>query len=221
VARRRAVRPTDDERGPSGERSKSARTRERILDAAAQVLNRKGYAGTRLGDIADVAEIQAPALYYYFASRDELIEEVVMVGQQATLEHVVARLAALPAGSGAMDRIACAVAAHLEVVLSRSDYSSAAIRNAGQLPGHIRDRQLVGQRAYADVWRTLIDDAVAAGEMTTDVDPRAARMLVMGALNWAPEWWRPERGSLETVVATTQQLVRHGLGVVGSPVSGP
>ena len=60
---------------PNG--SKSARTRERILDAAAHVLSRKGYAGTRLTDVADQAGLQAPAIYYYFPSREDLIEEVM------------------------------------------------------------------------------------------------------------------------------------------------
>jgi hypothetical protein len=41
----------------------------------------------------------------------------------------------------------------------------------------------------------------------------AARMMVLGALNWAAEWWNPRRGSLDTVVRTAQSLVRHGLGV--------
>ena len=202
---RTARQPTE------GDRSKSARTRERILAGAAEVLSRKGYAGTRLTDVAEVARVQAPAIYYYWTSRDDLIEEVVTVGQQATLEHVVAELDALPADASAMDRILRAVAAHLEVVLSRSDFSLAAIRNAGQLPSAIRERQLVGQRAYADVWRDLIDRAVAEDELAP-VERRAARMLVLGALNWAPEWWNPARSSLETVVATTQHLVRRGLG---------
>ena len=57
------------------EGSKSARTRQRILDAAAHVLSRKGYAGNRLADVAEHAELQAPAIYYYFSSREELVEE--------------------------------------------------------------------------------------------------------------------------------------------------
>ena len=65
---------------PEETSSKSARTRERILDAAAHVLSRKGYAGTRLSDVADQAEIQAPAIYYYFPSRDDLVEEVMWSG---------------------------------------------------------------------------------------------------------------------------------------------
>ncbi len=212
MARDRSARATEaDPAGPVRDGPKSARTRERILLAAAQILSRKGYAGTRLSDIAEVASVQAPAVYYYWSSRESLLEEVVTVGQQATMEHVVACLDALPAGTSAMERISQAVAAHLEVVLGRSDFSQAATRNAGQLPTEIRERQLVGQRAYADVWRTLVEDAVAAGEMVGDVDIRAARMLVLGALNWAPEWWDPARNPLEEVIATTQQIVRSGL----------
>jgi TetR/AcrR family transcriptional regulator, cholesterol catabolism regulator len=195
--------------------SKSARTRERILDAAAVVLNRNGYAGTRLSDIAEIAELQAPAIYYYFPSRDDVIQEVVQVGLRRTMAHVDESLAALPADASGMDRILAAVAAHLEVVLRDSQYSAAAIRNAGQLPPAIREVQLLDQRRYGALWRSLIDDAVAAGEISPELDPRAARMLVIGALNWAPEWWNPERGSLADTVATAQQLVRHGLAARG------
>jgi len=194
--------------------SKSARTRERILDAAAEVLNRKGYAGTRLSDIADVAQLQAPAIYYYFPSRDDVIQEVVQVGLRRTMAHVEESLAALPAGASGMDRILTAVSAHLEVVLADSAYSSAAIRNAGQLPAAIREVQLLDERRYGALWRTLIDNAVAAGEISPELDHRAARMLVMGALNWAPEWWDAERGALAETVRTAQLLVRRGLGRV-------
>jgi hypothetical protein len=38
-------------------------------------------------------------------------------------------------------------------------------------------------------------------------------MLILGALNWAAEWWNPRRGSLDIVVRTAQSLVRHGLGI--------
>ena len=206
MARERTARASG-----SGEPSKSARTRERILSAAAQVLSRKGYAGTRLSDIAEVAAVQAPAIYYYWSSREELLEEVVTVGQQATLEHVVETLETLPEDASALARIDRAIAAHLEVVLRRSDFSLAAIRNAGQLPTDIRERQLVGQREYAEVWRALVEEAAAAGDLADGLDVRSARMLVLGALNWAPEWWNPDRGSLDDVVATCQHVVHSGL----------
>jgi AcrR family transcriptional regulator len=194
-----------------GSDSKSARTRKRILDSAAYVLSRKGYSGTRLGDVADHAELQAPAIYYYFPSREMLIEEVMWVGTHHIRENVATEVDGLPSDATPMDRIMKAVEAHLRNVLELSDYTKAAIRNAGQLPDKIRNRQLVEETKYGALWRRLINEAAAAGELRSDLEPRIARMLIVGALNWAAEWWDPKRGSLDTVVRTAQSMVRHGL----------
>src|ERR1700758_5389693 len=91
--------------------SKSALTRARILDAAAHVLGTKGYAGLRLTDVASEAEIQAPAIYYYYASRDELIEEVMWAGIADMREHVVTALSQLPDGTPPLDRLRAAAEA--------------------------------------------------------------------------------------------------------------
>jgi AcrR family transcriptional regulator len=196
---------------PVAESSKSARTRQRILDAAATVLNRNGYAGARLSDIAELAQVQTPALYYYFASREELIEEVVTLGMARALTHVTETLAELPEEASKLDRICAAVGAHLEVVLRLSDYASAAIRHGPQLPADMRERQLAEQHAYGGVWRTLVDEAMQAGELHPELDPMSARMLVLGGLNWATEWWNPSKHSLRTVISTAQLLARQGL----------
>src|SRR6202047_477107 len=85
--------------------SKPALTRARILDAAPRVLSANGYAGLRLTDVAAEAEIQAPAIYYYYASRDELIEEVMWVGIADMREHVAAALSELPDGASPLERL--------------------------------------------------------------------------------------------------------------------
>ena len=193
------------------EPTKSARTRQRILDATAQVLSLKGYSGTRLSDIAEHAQVQAPAIYYYFPSREDVIEEVMWSGIAGMRSHVRKVLAALPPEATPLDRIDAAVEAHLRHELEISDYTRAAIRNAGQLPEKIQTRQLAEARRYADLWRTLIADAAAAGHLRVDLDQRAARLLILGALNWAVEWWNPRRGPLDVIVHTAQSLVRHGL----------
>jgi TetR/AcrR family transcriptional regulator, cholesterol catabolism regulator len=210
------ARPTDEAPAaipPSAEctESKSAQTRRRIKDAAAQVLSAKGYAGLRLNDVAAQAELQTPAIYYYYPSRDDLIEEVMWAGIADMREHVIAVLDALPAGVSAIDRLLTAVEAHLRHELEISDYTTAAIRNAGQVPAGIRKRQVLEEQRYGEVWRRLINDMARSGELRADLDLYMAQMLVLGALNWAVEWWDPRRGSLDTVVANAQSFVRHGL----------
>ncbi|GGS27321.1 TetR family transcriptional regulator [Streptomyces humidus] len=192
--------------------AKSATTRDRILGAAAQVLSLKGYAATRLSDIADLAGLRPPAVYYYFPSRELLITEVMVVGQLRLREHVETELAALPDSTPPMDRICAAVQAHLQVALDLSDFATAVTRNSGQLPDEVRARLREESGAYLALWRDLLATAKAAGAIRDGLDLRAARMLVMGALNWTPEWWNPRQGSLTAVIRTAQGLVRHGLG---------
>lgn len=210
-----------DTTGADHSESKYARTRARILDAAAHVLSTKGYAGTRLSDVAEYAEIQAPAIYYYFPSRDDLIEEVMASGLADMRKHLETVLDALPPETAALDRILAAVEAHLRHELEISDYTTASIRNSGQIPERLRGRQLQEEAGYGVIWRGLFDDAVTDGQLRPDLDPRIAQMLVLGALNWAAEWWDPQRGSLDAIVANAQSLVRSGLIAEAAPEARP
>jgi TetR/AcrR family transcriptional regulator, cholesterol catabolism regulator len=200
----------------NGGDSKSQRTRIRILDAAAHVLSVRGFAGTRLTDVAEYAQLQAPAIYYYFSSREVLIEEVMYCGISDMRRHLQQTLDDLPADTSSMDRIAAAVEAHLRHELELSDYTTASIRNSGQIPEHLKTRQKKEEAAYGRIWQQLFKNAIADGELRDDVDTRMARLLVMGALNWAAEWWDPSRGSVDDVVSAAQILVRSGLAPISS-----
>lgn len=190
-------------------------TRERILAAAARILSERGYSHTRLSDVAAAAGLRTPALYYYFSSREVLISEVMAVGQLRLREHVERELAYLPAGTRPMDQIAAAVRAHLEVELQLSEFATAVTRNIGQLPDSVRGPLRAASAEYIALWRRLLESARDHGEIRPELDLRAARMLVMGALNWTPEWWNPRLGPLEGVIETAQSVVRHGLGTPG------
>ena len=206
-----AATPATSDEGVTG--SKSALTRARILDAAARVLSANGYAGLRLTDVAEEAEIQAPAIYYYYGSRDELIEEVMWAGIADMREHVAGALSELPDGTPPLERLLAAAEAHLRHALEISDYTTASIRNAGQVPLSIRKRQILEEGRYGEVWRRLINDLAREGRLRPELDLYIAQMLVLGALKWAVEWWDPRRGSLEAVVANAQSFIRHGIAI--------
>jgi AcrR family transcriptional regulator len=207
------VSKSEHQAGSNGARS--SQTRQRILDATAEILSRKGYSGTRLGDIADLAALQAPAIYYYFSSRHELLEEVVRMGQAKAQEHVRSALSTVAPETPALEKICIAVEEHLRVVLDHSVFATAAIRNIGQLPDEMRQRLLQQQIEYGQLWQELFREAQANGELRPGLDLRAAQLLVIGALNWAPEWWSPRRDSVDSVVATARAITFHGLAAGG------
>ncbi len=181
------------------ERTKSERTRERLLLAAATTPSRLGDAGMRPADVGEEAGVQAPAIYYYWPSREQLIEEVVTVGTIRLREYVAAALAAAPPEATALDRLDIAVDAHLRQLMSESAFAHVVIRNIGQLPAAIRSRQIVEERQYAAIWRELFADALASGELQLRSGPGPVP---------AADHRHPELG--RRVVVTQAQLHRRG-----------
>jgi len=57
--------------------TKAERTRRRILDATAHALATRGYGATSVKSIADAVGMQDAAFYYHFASKDEILDEIV------------------------------------------------------------------------------------------------------------------------------------------------
>jgi len=186
-------------------------TRERILEAAAKVLSQKGYAGARLSDIAELADLRTPAVYYYFESREALIHEVMAVGQRRVLEHVSGALAELGPDADSLTMLDRAVEAHLEVELRLSDFATAVTRNGGQLPPDLREAFRADGRRYFALWDGILGALAGDDLLNTELNPRVARMLVLGALNWTAEWWDPRHGQLNEVVETARLMARGAL----------
>src|SRR5690606_21149965 len=52
-------------------------TRERIVNVAAALIAEKGFAGTSIKDISDALGVTKAALYYHFASKEEILRAIV------------------------------------------------------------------------------------------------------------------------------------------------
>ena len=189
---------------------KSDRTRERILDAAAVCFRERGFAATRLADIAEHAGLQAPSLYYHFRSKEELIEEVLSIGVTRTHAHVKERVALVPADEP-VERLRAAIEAHLAMVLETGNYSAANLRLYGQMPDDIRKRLQKTQQTVGRYWGKLLSDAQQAGAIRADLDLSATRMLMLGAINWVAEWYKPGGLSPEELGRHATALLLEGI----------
>ncbi len=194
------------------ERSKSDLTRIRVLDAAAKTFRRKGYAGTTLNDIAKAAEMQAGSLYYYFGSKDELLEEVLDIGISRVHEAVEESQERLPPNTPQRARVRAAVEAHLTMLLKHGDYTSANISIFNELPEEIQRRQLRKRDAFTGLWRRILMRAQKAGALRGDIDLTIVRLLIVGALNWSVEWYKPGRFSIDAMTDLVCRILFDGVG---------
>ncbi|HEY2386417.1 MAG TPA: TetR/AcrR family transcriptional regulator [Candidatus Binatia bacterium] len=194
-----------------GAASKSARTRQRILDAAAAAFRRDGFASVTLKDIAERAGLQTGSLYYHFDGKEDLVEAVLAAGTEGALVATREAVGTLGPKADPLARLRAAIAAHLRVVLAESSYASANLRILGQVPEAIREKHLRRQRVFGALWKRLLRDAAATGAVRTDLDLSVVRMLALGALNWSVEWYRKGRRSPDEIAAHATTLILDGI----------
>jgi TetR/AcrR family transcriptional regulator, cholesterol catabolism regulator len=182
-----------------------------ILDATARLLRYHGYEATTTRAIAQEVGLKAGSIYHHFPSKDVIVETVVIEGVQIIVDAVVAALAALPADANPRIRVGTAVRTHLLSSLEHSDYTSASIRAFAFLPEHIRAQCSKVRSKYEDIWRLLVGDAHQAHCIAADVSPDAVRLLLLGALNWAGEWYQPNGLSIDKIAHDfTASILREG-----------
>ena len=191
--------------------SKSQKSREAILESAAKLFRRQGYSATTLRQIADLAEIQAGSIYYYFDSKSAILDEVLDEGLRRVFNGVKLKLK--QAGDVShRQKIALAIEAHLVALHDASDFTSANIRIYGQLPEHLKGPHRAIRRAYARYWDRLLSDAQKAGEIRSDIELIPLRIFVLGALNWTVEWFDlSKKDAVQKLARRTESIIFDGV----------
>ena len=145
--------------------------REQLLDAAARVFARQGYAGTKIQDIVREAGLSTGAVYGRFRSKDELLREAVI------------RRSNRVANLGEIKGIRVAELIERVAALSRKPRTDdEAVRLEAFVTAR-RESDVAAAVAEAQAtWRTavqpLVDAAVKDGTVAKDVDPEAVLYFV-------------------------------------------
>ncbi len=173
--------------------------RPQLLEAAAGVIAERGIASTRIADVAERAGTSAPAVLYWFKSKDELLAEALTVDEERYYGRLTERMDAL---ESPRDRLRLLLESSAEEYDSRlwMEIWTRALRDRStrrarrrlderwrtQIAGVIRDGQSAGEFGEADpddvalVLASLIDGLavqVTLGDPAVSPEGMLARAL--------------------------------------------
>ena len=176
-----------------------------LLDEAARLFRAQGFHGTSIRDIVRAVDMLPGSLYYHFAGKEDLLAEVYAEGVRRISERVSAAVAAK---TDPWARLEAACIAHLESLLEESDYAQVVIRvRPGDVPAAAA--HLVALR---DGYERLFVDLIAALPLARGVDRSSLRLMLLGALNWSQNWYRPGRDE-------PAAIARHFVGLLRAPLA--
>jgi AcrR family transcriptional regulator len=185
-------------------------SRRLILEAAAALFRRKGYAEVSLREIAQAVNMKTGSLYYHFESKEALVEAILTLGTQGALAAARQAVAALGEGAGPVDKLHAAFAAHARFLLEEKDFASANLKILPQVPPAVRERHVRQDRELGEFVAGIIDEIAAAGALAPGIDRTLLRMLCFGALNWSISWFDPKGRTPTEIADQLMMIVRQG-----------
>lgn len=184
-------------------RASTPSRRDEILGIAAAGFARSGFDGCSVREIAREAEILSGSLYHHFASKDEMVVEILshywdllfgayerVLDAHAPADDTLTELV--------MATLAVAAECPNEVRILHQDwhYLSEVLTDLDENMGRI-------ERTFT----TIVEAGAAEGILRRDIDPRIAYRTIMGAIAWVTRWYNPGGPLSMHEIAATQALL--------------
>lgn len=197
-------RPRGRPRKTSVERDDGNR-RPALLQAAAVLFRRQGYAATTTRDIAAAAGMQSGSPFYHFKSKEALLYAVMEEGMRSAQQRQMAALDRQKQISCTpQEQLRSLIQVHFEVLLGPgNDFVPVMLYEARSL--QLRQRTHLAQliAEYEALWIPVLQALHTKGQLKAPVG--LARLLIFGAMNWSVQWFDARKS------ATLQDLTDAAL----------
>lgn len=185
------------------------RRRREILEAATRVFHEKGYESTSIQDIAQAVGILKGSLYYYIASKEELLYEIIRGNHEEALRNLGQSQSV---EGNALVKIRAFMNLHLAYNAANLEKTAVFFHEFRSLSREHRQAIVEERDAYERSLRELITQGQTEGVICPDVDPKLIAIGILGMMNWLYHWYRPgaER-TVEEIAGSYADFVVAGL----------
>jgi AcrR family transcriptional regulator len=181
-----------------------------LLDVAAEVFHRRGYAAATVRDIADALGILKGSLYYYIDTKEDLLF-LLLTGVQDDVERLRLETAAQPDLSP-LERLDFYVRRQAEYNMRNLVRISVFLHDLDRLSEPRRAQVLARRRVHHAYVEDLIVQAQALGLVRPGRDPTVLRHCIFASIVWTYRWYRQSGPSRPAEVAELcARFALHGL----------
>ena len=188
--------------------------RDEILAVAARLFAAEGFDGATMRKIGKEAGIQPASLYYHFATKEDLLDEIIrgfledlpkryraIVSKGGNARHLLHDLIALGFRNSLTDPTVMSIIIHERKSLARQprfDYVEETLREIER------------------IWLSVLERGVSESTFRKDLNLPLVLRMILDLAGAAVEWYRPDRSrySLDEIIAAQLGFVFHGIAEV-------
>jgi TetR/AcrR family fatty acid metabolism transcriptional regulator len=156
---------------------RSARTRERIIEAATEVFARRGVHGTRVADIAERAGVAYGLVYHHFRNKEEILS-AIFAERWAQYVAYLEELARTPAPF--RERMRRLIHFWVEAYRQDNDLMTVMINEITRSYEFLESHDITAVLVAFDPIERIIAEGRDSGEVRADLDARLATYVVFG-----------------------------------------
>lgn len=180
--------------------------RHRILKAAANCFNQKGFSGTSLKDVSQHLGLTDAALYYYVRNKEELVYQCYMRAAEFGRD---AMDRAISDGATGFEQAYLYIAYHIEIMVGERG-PVAIMSEIPSLKSTHRDEILEVSRRHSAVFEGILQSGIHDGSVAP-CDVRMTGNAIMGSINWIPKWFHGDPEMAQQILQRFPEILTAGL----------
>jgi AcrR family transcriptional regulator len=190
-----------------GRSRRRADTRQKLFEAAVELIAEQGFSATTVDDIALRAKVAKGTVYYNFASKTALFEELLRHGVGLLTDEFRAAVAGKPP----REAVAALVRAQLEYIRRYRAFAQLLLSEMWRTNREWQQTLILLREQAIGVIAETLRTGVDSGDLPPDLDVRVASSALFGVgLVVAVDWlvFTPER-PIEDIEASLLDIVRR------------
>lgn len=210
-ARPVTIRPMESSSTPSGGSTRREATRQKLYEAAVTLIAEQGFSATTVDEIAERAGVAKGTVYYNFASKSVLFEELLRHGVgllTASLREAAEQTAR--DGGSKVDALDAMIRAGLGFIARYPSFTQLYVAELWRTNRAWQPTLMVVRQQVNAAIEDVLHAGVAGGEFSPEIDVRLTAaalvgMVLVAALDW--QSFQPER-SLDDVHSALSRLLQ-------------
>ena len=183
---------------------------EEVYATAAKLFATRGYHATRMQDIADELGMLKGSLYYYFDSKEDLIDKIT----SGRIEELYDAIQAIvDTGHAPTQKLTLAIDEHIRFFQDHVHIYTIFVREqlANINDGTANSADVMNKK-YQNLFRQILQEGIDAGEFSADIDTQIIMRAILGMCNYTWSWYDPDgRIPVRELARMFTQMVLGGI----------